>query len=72
MAAHVGDHFFFRSRWLTDKTKNVIFASWSFAIFACFWWFRGMTFGYDGPMTQHWGLRWRKVCKIIVETTNEN
>jgi dolichyl-phosphate-mannose-protein mannosyltransferase len=61
MLGHVLDHFVFTARRLTDKTKLIIFGVCATLIFGTFWWFRGVAFGIDGPIGEHWGLRWRKV-----------
>jgi dolichyl-phosphate-mannose-protein mannosyltransferase len=61
MFAHLLDHFVFSSRRLRTKTKAIVFGTCAFSIIACFWWFKGLAFGVDGPITDHWGLEWRKV-----------
>lgn len=61
MAAHMLDHFVFTSRRLTEKHKWIVFGVVTFTIVATFWWFRGLAFGMDGPIADHWGLQWRKV-----------
>ena len=33
-----------------------------FTIVGTFWWFKGVAFGIDGPINDHWGLKWRSVC----------
>lgn len=60
-ASHVLDHFVFTSRRLSEKTKWIVFGTVAFLIFATFWWFRGVAFGIDGPINEHWGLKWRSV-----------
>jgi hypothetical protein len=64
MAAHVLDHAIFTSRRLTEKTKWIVFGAVAFSIVACFWWFKGVAFGIDGPINDHWGLLWRKVRTV--------
>ncbi|KAF7793201.1 hypothetical protein EIP86_004310 [Pleurotus ostreatoroseus] len=64
MLAHMIDHFIFSSRRLSDKTKWIVFGVCCFTIFSCFWWFRGVAFGIDGPISEHWGLQWRKSWNI--------
>ncbi|KAF6741540.1 dolichyl-phosphate-mannose-protein mannosyltransferase [Ephemerocybe angulata] len=31
---------------------------------ATFWWFSGVAFGIDGPVNEHWGLKWRQTWNI--------
>jgi len=64
MFAHLLDHFIFSSRRLSDRTKWIVFGVCAFAIFATFWWFRGVAFGIDGPINEHWGLLWRSTWNI--------
>ncbi|KIJ44250.1 glycosyltransferase family 39 protein [Sphaerobolus stellatus SS14] len=64
MAGHMTDQFFFRSRRLQDRGKNITFGIFAFAIIATFWWFKGVAFGIEGPVADHWGLRWRKSWNI--------
>ena len=61
MLAHLLDHFVFSSRRLRTQTKAIVFGICAFLIVSCFWWFKGLAFGVEGPMTDHWGLEWRKV-----------
>jgi hypothetical protein len=61
MAAHVLDHFVFTARRLSERTKSIVFIIVVAAIVGNFWWFRGVTWGMDGPINGHWGLQWRKV-----------
>ena len=65
MMAHLLDHFVFTAKRLTERTKWIVFGAVSFTIFATFWWFKGLAFGIDGPINEHWGLQWRKVRTII-------
>jgi hypothetical protein len=65
MFAHMVDHFVLTSRYLTSRTKWIIYGSLITAIVANFWWFRGMAFGIDGPIKDYWGVQWRKVCYIL-------
>lgn len=64
MGAHLLDHFVFSSRRLKQQTKMIVFGVITFLIVANFWWFRGVAFGIDGPVNEHWGLHWRKVRKL--------
>jgi dolichyl-phosphate-mannose-protein mannosyltransferase len=66
MAAHVFDHFVFSSRRFTNKTKWIVFGVIATVIVGNFWWFRGVAFGIDGPINDHWGLQWRKVGLLLV------
>jgi len=62
MFAHVLDHFVFSARGMSERTKVLVFGYVTFGIVASFWWFKGVAFGIDGPVAEHWGLQWRKVC----------
>ncbi|KAI0080531.1 glycosyltransferase family 39 protein [Panus rudis PR-1116 ss-1] len=64
MLAHLIDHFVFSSKRLSEKTKWIVFGVVAFSIVACFWWFRCLSFGMDGPIKNHWGLKWRKTWNI--------
>jgi len=66
MAAHLLDHFVFSSRRLQQNTKAVIFGIIAFMIVANFWWFKGLAFGIDGPIADHWGLLWRDVSFLML------
>lgn len=61
MLAHILDHFIFSSRRLSAKTKRIAFGICAGAIVGTFWWFSGLAFGVDGPITDYKGLLWRKV-----------
>ncbi|KAF8207275.1 glycosyltransferase family 39 protein [Mycena galopus ATCC 62051] len=61
MLAHLLDHFIFSSRRWSQKTKAISFAICAGSVVLCFWWFKGVAFGIDGPIAQHKGLLWRKV-----------
>jgi dolichyl-phosphate-mannose-protein mannosyltransferase len=62
MLAHMLDHFVFSSRRLGLITKGVAFAICAGSVIGTFWWFKGVAFGIDGPIAEHKGLLWRKVC----------
>jgi hypothetical protein len=62
MFGHLLDHFIFSSRRFSTNTKWIAFGIVAGSIFITFWWFKGLAFGIAGPMNQHWGLHWRKVC----------
>jgi len=64
MAAHVLDHFVFTAHRLSERTKSIVFIVVAAAIVGNFWWFRGVTWGMDGPISDHWGLQWRKSWNI--------
>jgi dolichyl-phosphate-mannose-protein mannosyltransferase len=68
MAGHLSDHFIFKSRRLKSNTKYAIFALLAGVVIGTFWWFRGVAFGIDGPIKQHWGLLWRKVRSHLDRT----
>ena len=55
------DHFVFTARRLSERTKSIVFGVVVFAIVANFWWFRGVAWGINGPINDHWGIGWRKV-----------
>src|ERR1700761_4805591 len=65
MLAHLLDHFIFSSRLLAARTKTIIFGICSGSIILTFWWFKGVAFGIDGPISQHGGLLWRKVSAVL-------
>ncbi|KAK2466632.1 hypothetical protein APHAL10511_000890 [Amanita phalloides] len=64
MFGHLLDHFIFSSRRLTTRTKKFVFGIVAGAVVLAFWWFRGMVFGINGPINEHWGLQWRKSWNI--------
>jgi hypothetical protein len=63
MFGHLLDHFIFSSRRISTNKKWIAFGIVTGVIFLTFWWFKGLAFGIAGPMKQHWGLQWRKVCR---------
>ena len=65
MFAHLLDHFIFSSRRLGLQTKAIVFGVVASAIVGSFWWFKGMAFGIEGPIADHWGLKWRKVRQFF-------
>jgi dolichyl-phosphate-mannose-protein mannosyltransferase len=66
MAAHLTDHFVFRSRRLKEQTKYGVFAFYVLVIVGTFWWFKGLAFGMEGPIAEQWGLQWRKVIGLAL------
>ncbi|GBE81826.1 Dolichyl-phosphate-mannose--protein mannosyltransferase 2 [Sparassis crispa] len=64
MLAHLIDHFIFTSRRLSERTKWITFGFCVSAIVFTFWWFKGVAFGIDGPVKEHWGLQWRSSWNI--------
>jgi len=64
MIGHMMDHFIFSARRLNEKIKTGVFIISSAVIVGVFWWFRGVAFGIDGPVQDHWGLQWRKSWNI--------
>lgn len=64
MFAHLLDHFIFSSRRLSLQSKQIAFGAIAGAIMVTFWWFKGLAFGVDGPITDHWGLEWRRTWNI--------
>ncbi|TCD70275.1 Protein O-mannosyltransferase 2 [Steccherinum ochraceum] len=67
MFAHMIDHFIFSSRRLNERTKWIAFGVITGLLVASFWWFKGVAFGIDGPINDHWGLHWRKSWNIYNE-----
>jgi len=67
MLAHLLDHFIFSSRRWSQKTKAISFAICAGSVVLCFWWFKGVAFGIDGPIAQHKGLLWRKSWNIYTQ-----
>ncbi|KAK7032963.1 glycosyltransferase family 39 protein [Favolaschia claudopus] len=67
MFAHLLDHFIFSSRRWTQKTKAISFGVCAGSILFCFWWFKGVAFGIDGPINEHKGLLWRKSWNIYAQ-----
>lgn len=65
MLAHLLDHFMFSSRRLGQRKKIIAFVICAGSIVGCFWWFRGVAWGIEGPVGDYWGLGWRKVCLIV-------
>jgi dolichyl-phosphate-mannose-protein mannosyltransferase len=65
MLSHLLDHFIFSSRRFTTKTKGIVFGVIAFIIAATWWWFKGVSFGITGPVNDHKGLGWRKVCVFV-------
>ncbi|KAJ6468316.1 glycosyltransferase family 39 protein [Mycena sanguinolenta] len=63
MFGHILDHFIF-SRSLPLVVKGVAFGICAGAFAGTFWWFKGVAFGIDGPINEHWGLLWRKTWNI--------
>ena len=66
MLAHLLDHFVFSSRRFSLRTKQIVFGVCVFTIVGTFWWFKGVAFGIDGPINDHWGLKWRSVRLRLV------
>ncbi|EIM89627.1 glycosyltransferase family 39 protein [Stereum hirsutum FP-91666 SS1] len=64
MLAHLIDHFVFSSRRLSERTKWIVFGVCTSSIVFSFWWFKGVAFGIDGPINNHWGLQWRESWNI--------
>ncbi|KAJ7116308.1 glycosyltransferase family 39 protein [Mycena epipterygia] len=67
MLAHLLDHFIFSARRLTLRTKSIAFGICAGSILFCFWWFKGVSFGIDGPIAEHKGLLWRKSWNIYTQ-----
>ncbi|KAJ7284717.1 glycosyltransferase family 39 protein [Mycena rebaudengoi] len=67
MTAHLLDHFIFSARRLTLRTKWIAFGICAGSVLFCFWWFKAVAFGIDGPITEHKGLLWRKSWNIYTQ-----
>ena len=61
MLAHLLDHFVFSARAFSARVKQIVFGVCAFIIVGTFWWFKGVAFGINGPINDHWGLKWRSV-----------
>ncbi|CED82274.1 glycosyltransferase family 39 protein [Phaffia rhodozyma] len=64
MVGHLTDHFIFSNRRLTLRAKAIFFGLFAGAVILVFWWFKGVSFGIDGLVEDHWGLKWRKSWNI--------
>lgn len=64
MVGHLFDHFVFKSKRLKPTVQYAIFFLYTGAVVGTFWWFRGVSFGIEGPIKEHWGLLWRKSWNI--------
>lgn len=64
LLGHLLDHFVFSSRRLTPRAKRIVFGVYAGLVVAVFWWFRGVSFGIEGFIEQHKGLRWRKSWNV--------
>ncbi|KAJ7746561.1 glycosyltransferase family 39 protein [Mycena metata] len=67
MFGHLLDHFIFSSRRLTHRQKSISFGICAGSLLLCFWWFKGVAFGIDGPISEHRGLLWRKTWNIYTQ-----
>ncbi|KAJ7614913.1 glycosyltransferase family 39 protein [Roridomyces roridus] len=67
MFGHVLDHLVFSSRRLPLAVKATVFGVIASAVVGTFWWFKGVAFGIDGPIGEHWGLLWRKSWNIYTQ-----
>ncbi|KDE06245.1 hypothetical protein MVLG_03404 [Microbotryum lychnidis-dioicae p1A1 Lamole] len=54
------DHFVFKSRRLTQRTKWIVFLAVSGSVLFTFWWFHETAFGIEGPATKLKYRTWRK------------
>lgn len=61
MFAHLVDHFVFSAKRWSERVKWVVFGILVAILVGSFWWFKGIAFGIEGPINNHWGLRWRQV-----------
>jgi dolichyl-phosphate-mannose-protein mannosyltransferase len=62
---HMLETFIFSSRKRSDRTKWIWFGILAGSIFLCFWWFKAVAIGIPGPIREHKGLGWRKVCRCV-------
>src|SRR6266576_619022 len=72
MFGHLLDHFIFSSRRISTNTKWIAFGTIAGAIVLTFLWLSGMAFGLAGPVSQHWGLQWRKVRRPFCHGSHLN
>ena len=49
---------------LSEPIKNAIFLASAGLVFGTFWWFRGNSYGFEGDIHKHRGLKWRKSWNI--------
>lgn len=61
MAGNLLDHFVFKSRRFTERTKWIVFTLVAGSIVGTFWLFRACAWGIEGPASALVGRRWRKV-----------
>ncbi|KAF6750504.1 hypothetical protein DFP72DRAFT_910156 [Ephemerocybe angulata] len=64
MFGHILDRFIFSSRRFSTRTNTIVFGVLLSILVATFWWFSGVAIGIDGPVNEHWGLKWRKTWNI--------
>ncbi|KAF7295574.1 Glycosyltransferase family 39 protein [Mycena indigotica] len=64
MFVHMLDHFIFSSPRFNATARAITFGIVASAVIATFWWFKGIAFGIDGPIREHWGLSWRNTWNI--------
>lgn len=66
MAGNLLDHFIFKSRRFTERTKWIAFTLVAGSIVGTFWLFRACAWGIEGPASALVGRRWRKVswCRL--------
>ncbi|EJT98298.1 glycosyltransferase family 39 protein [Dacryopinax primogenitus] len=64
MTGHLLDHFIFKSKRLSERTKWTVFIFCALAVIETFLWFRGIVFGIEGPIQDYKGLLWRKSWNI--------
>lgn len=64
LLGHLLDHFVFSSARLTPRAKKLAFGAYAAAVVGVFFWFKGVSFGIDGPIEEHWGLRWRRSWNV--------
>ncbi|SCV67340.1 BQ2448_5986 [Microbotryum intermedium] len=59
------DHFVFKSRRLTQRTKWIVFVTIAGAVLFTFWWFHETAFGIEGPAAKLKYRAWRKVRLVL-------
>ncbi|KAF8337565.1 glycosyltransferase family 39 protein [Cantharellus anzutake] len=65
MGGHMLDHLVFsEKRRFTETTKSVLLFICGIAIFGTFWWFKGVSYGINGPVGEHKGIQWRNSWNI--------
>lgn len=63
MSGVLFDHFIFKSRRFTHRTKTIVFALIIAVVVGTWWYFQDCAWGIEGPAAKTMkGRKWRKVC----------